>query len=107
MSEATTAALNECRQTVRRGVAFLDANLPGWRNRINLGRFEMNEPESCILGQAHASRDYWLAVNALGMSQTEAAAHGFTVHDYGTYDDDDDDNAMDLLQAAWLEALAI
>lgn len=41
------------RPNVERGMAWLDANRPGWERRINLARLDLNSPCNCLLGQEY------------------------------------------------------
>ena len=74
---------------VARGVALLDEKVPGWRERIALGRLNMDDPVRCIVGQL----GIWHLVE-------EDTHHGFDIplraptRDYAT------------LCAAWREAIA-
>lgn len=44
-------------ERVAAGVAYLDEQAPGWRDRVNLDRLRMSHCEDCILGQIYG--DYW------------------------------------------------
>jgi hypothetical protein len=46
-------------QRVAAGVAWLDANKPGWAGRIDLGALNMRSPHRCVLGQLFGN--YWQA----------------------------------------------
>ncbi len=36
---------------VRRGAKWLDARYPGWYQKIDMTRFEMDNPNTCVCGQ--------------------------------------------------------
>lgn len=39
------------------GVGWLDENVPGWHNRIDLGKFHIIFSDCCVLGQLEG--DFW------------------------------------------------
>ena len=45
------------KEAVKRGAAWLDANHPGWREKINLAELEMEHCSKCILGQLFGDYD--------------------------------------------------
>ncbi|HZE34072.1 MAG TPA: hypothetical protein VE198_21895 [Actinoallomurus sp.] len=65
---------------VARGAALLDEKLPGWDQRIDLGRLNLQSECNCILGQEFADRStspYMAAVFELGLGNWSASEHGF------------------------------
>lgn len=46
-------------ERVAAGAAFLDEHDPGWWERINLGRLDLNDTCNCVLGQAFADESEW------------------------------------------------
>lgn len=46
-------------QRVDRGVAWLDKNHPGWADRIDLNKFEMNNCFNCVMGQLTGDFNRW------------------------------------------------
>jgi hypothetical protein len=44
-------SVSELRKRVSRGSKLLDRKSPGWERRIKLGRLDLSDPNSCILGQ--------------------------------------------------------
>jgi len=70
------------RERVKKGMEFLDINVPGWRSQISIERLDMGSCEDCILGQLFGH--YWAAPWPRdNMSPdkpwdyTEASAYGF------------------------------
>lgn len=45
--------MNTIAERVEAGAAWLDANRPGWVDRINLETLDMASPRRCILGQEY------------------------------------------------------
>lgn len=69
---------------VKSGAYFLDENYPGWAAKIDFDRFEMDNCQRCIVGQAIG--DYGLAIakacggEVYGHESNEwAVEHGFDV----------------------------
>lgn len=52
-------AARTIQERVAAGAAALDAYLPGWVDRVDLGTLDMRSPCGCILGQAFDN--YWTA----------------------------------------------
>jgi hypothetical protein len=67
-------------QQIAKGVAFLDEKVPGWLDRIDIGRLDLRTGMYCVLGQLHDG-DADGGAHALGLGRsaisTEAVAHGF------------------------------
>jgi hypothetical protein len=99
-------------QRVARGAALLDAQVPNWRDRIDVDRLNMRSGEDCVLGQLYLSEygahDWSAGLRALGLTVTDrpdedfddigrdpignAASYGFAVFDdefetYGAVND--------------------
>lgn len=51
---------------VARGIAWLDEEVPGWRDRINLGTLNVGELRNCVLGQVFGAE-----------AEAEGASDGF------------------------------
>jgi hypothetical protein len=62
---------------VAAGAAFLDKQMPGWAERIDLGQLDLFDECGCVLGQLggnyHRMRDYF------GLDMKAAALLGFTL----------------------------
>lgn len=50
---ARTVTLADARARARRGAALLDAQDPGWAERIDPGSLELADGAHCVLGQLH------------------------------------------------------
>jgi hypothetical protein len=59
-------------ERVAAGAAWLDANRPGWWQRINLDTLDLGDPCECVLGQEDGN--YWDTAPDLG---DDAAVLGF------------------------------
>lgn len=66
---------NDMNEAVRRGAAFLDGHIPGWRARVNADRLDMSGRRKSVLGQLFGDADHGLL--ALGVSPQEAVKLGF------------------------------
>lgn len=62
---------------VAAGVAFLDRQVPGWVDRIDVDNLNVASPVNCVLGQLYGM--YSSGISALGLDQDQAAALGFQV----------------------------
>lgn len=87
------------------GVRFLDTNAPNWRVRVG-SSFDLTNPFRCILAKVYDT-DYYTATRLIGMSETEAEHHGFTIvpaYDEGSkeWDEAAIDAEWEALQAAWM-----
>lgn len=93
-------------EKIARGVALLDEDNPGWRDKIDLTLLRMGNPGTCVLGQAYFPTPYGDTVQRLtGKVLTDSTHeeldrwsvdHGFNVY-YDEY--------MGELQKAWREEL--
>lgn len=61
---------------VQHGTEFLNENLPGWYQRINLDSLGILDEKKCILGQLFGS--YGEGRDALGLNLSDAIAYGFS-----------------------------
>jgi hypothetical protein len=43
--------IEEYRQNVCRGAAFMDREYPGWERQVDVSILDINDPRSCICGQ--------------------------------------------------------
>lgn len=77
-------------QAVKQGTALLDAQRPGWRDRIGVRDIEMDDARRCILGRLYGT--YQKGLEALWPGKTEdeqidmAESHGFQLA--AEHDDD-------------------
>lgn len=73
---------------VDRGVALLDKHNPGWREKIDREKLDLNDFWNCILGQLYGVMDD--GMNELfGEGQwrdNDAVAHGFWLNTAKRYD---------------------
>lgn len=61
---------------VTRGVALLDNKYPGWFEKMNLQRFNLNNEYLCVCGQLYGN--YKRGSNRLGLNSNRASVrHGF------------------------------
>lgn len=86
---------------VQRGVKWLDANYPGWRNVVEINQFDITNVCNCILGQLFSTIstsngfDYVLDEKILSYDQCVSLGFDATA-DAGDWSE---------LQAAWEEEL--
>lgn len=94
-------------ERVRAGVKWMDDNAPGgWRGRINLRTFNMEEPCRCVIGQVFG--DYWDVLVDFGVVEDERAeedAQAWEVDHGFNLSDDDSEEEWDALERAWVIAL--
>lgn len=68
---------------VARGAKFLDKIEPGWYNKIDVSKFDIEDGCDCILGQVYG--DFWNAVErvfkAYKSDRKAAISHGFLQDD--------------------------
>lgn len=83
------------KEKVAKGVEWLNKNHYDWKREINVSILNMNEYDSCILGQLFG--DYAKAEKFLG--ENFCIEHGFKYGD-NTFDDDSDVNNR-LLDIEW------
>jgi hypothetical protein len=79
-------------ERVAAGSAWLDANRPGWWQRINLDTLDLGDPCECVLGQEDGN--YWDTAPDLG---GDAAVLGFNTRPWCR----DPDQELAGLEAAW------
>lgn len=105
----TTQATTRAR--VRRGVALLDADMPGWRDRIDLTTLEITDPCHCVIGQVYGvgeqmspasffRRSFSAEIKRLTGDVREGYKYGFDVND-SDYECGD----MQRLQTTWTREL--
>jgi hypothetical protein len=58
------------------GMELLDCKAPGWREKIDVFKLDLNDGQMCVLGQVYGSYDDGL--NELGLSDC-GAEYGFYV----------------------------
>lgn len=88
-------------QRVRNGATFLDANVVGWEDKINVDDLNVGSCMRCILGQLFAG--FRSGAIALDLRDDEAAALGFQVTEYEK--DNDIHTPFRELTTAWRELL--
>lgn len=112
----------EAAQRVEKGAALLDQRLEHWVDDIDLGEFDIANGDACILGQLFGEYDRgrdnlllppfglpdyasdpdgWL--DAFKAVEAAAVAHGFNLGD----GDQDDDDANDVLESAWVGYITV
>ena len=64
---------------VRRGVAFLDKRVPGWREQVNPATLDISTHHYCVLGQLYG--DYFAGCMWLGLSTEASVRNGFNTGD--------------------------
>jgi hypothetical protein len=104
----------EARERVARGAALLDAQMPDWFTRIDVGALNIRRDCHCVLGQLESSfmdavERRW-GLNPNGCPDYEAVAHGFTISPCmawksGTCQCQSCNLAWRLLQDAWIAAI--
>src|SRR5258708_35896283 len=84
-----------------RGAALLDERMPGWAQRIDVGRLDLADGCNCVLGQLFT--EYYLAtrpVLGLGVSEALDAAIGCGFHAV-------DSRQFSVPTAAWRHEIAL
>jgi hypothetical protein len=82
---------------VKQGIYLLDAEVPDWREKIDIARLDLADPCRCILGQVIG--EFFAALTALEITTHEAMAMGFECeHGEGRCE-------YDALEDLWLEEL--
>jgi hypothetical protein len=63
---------------VRSGIAYLDAEHPGWRERVNADTLDLGHPMRCVLGQVLGFDGWikWRLALGAGVVRFESE-HGF------------------------------
>lgn len=105
---------------VTAGIAFLDEKVPGWREKIDMNRLELNNSNNCILGQLFDNGDAnsWesgfdrgceeLSLQACYCCREEGTL--YTATEFGFNIGPDDENhtysAFDALQTEWERQLS-
>lgn len=70
---------------VLRGVALLDSEVPGWRERIDPDQLFLHDCYQCILGQLFGG--FFLGLNALGLEIEQSWYYGFENDGFHKYSD--------------------
>lgn len=73
----TLSSLSLIRLRVANGAALLDAEVPGWADKINLDTFDMSYPRTCILGQLFGEYVDGRAALNLNVVTDDDVRHGF------------------------------
>lgn len=55
--ETVTFELPDFSAQVARGVAYLDAEFPGWWKHIDMTKLDLESEEACVLGQAYGDNE--------------------------------------------------
>lgn len=84
----------DCAARVAAGAAFLDERMPGWAERIDLGRLDLDDECNCVIGQL--TGDYINGVAQFGLRLSEEVSLGFMP---GQAD------GWHLLDAAWADEI--
>ena len=98
--------MTKTQERVQRGIAFLDRNAPGWRDKIDLATLDLVNCKRCVIGQIFG--EYVKGVNViLGEAGRElreqfVSDHAFALED--TYAIHPDKSWRNLTNA-WIEAL--
>lgn len=65
-------------QAVERGVAVLDAFVPGWVEMIDWEILDVRDIHDCVIGQLERKHDIWLFdTGAIGDTYSDTRAYGF------------------------------
>lgn len=83
---------------VKRGVAYLDGLLPGWRENIEVLDLDLRSCTQCILGQVLTN--FFMALRLLGLNQYQAQSMGFNIID-------DPQTDFIILTECWLDELKV
>lgn len=81
-------------EAVRRGMKWLDANVPNWREKVDVDSLDLQAPCGCVLGQIDG--DFYEAVWKRRLERQEVLDRGFTASPGITFR---------TLTAAWRRAL--
>lgn len=78
-------SVNDLMPRVERGMAWLDAQKPGWEHEVDLGRLDIGQCGRCIGGQLFvrdaAEEDGYYELCGLMPDPFDRKAHGFTMLD--------------------------
>lgn len=66
--------MNKYIPAVKRGIKFLDENVPDWHDRVDVQKLDLGSCQECILGQLYGSFDD--GYRELGLSTIESAELG-------------------------------
>jgi hypothetical protein len=104
LDEFLLAEREERDRKVAQGAALLDAEVPGWAQRIDLPSLSMRDGSHCVLGQLFG--DYFNGTSTLGIKYQwqQKVSHGFTIDlpaRLGRTMDRDIDREFRLLTSAW------
>ncbi len=99
----------EYEERVRRGMAWLDEHAPAnWRAKVNLRKFDMENPCHCVVGQVFG--DYWTALEELAgldAGGVESPSSQWEIdHGFNLPEGQDSDPDWGDLERAWVRALA-
>ena len=102
MKKKAQGIYNPFEKVVKKGMALLDAQVPEWRDRVDLDTLDISKPYRCILGQVYADEmaisftlnGYEIGLRAL--SCTDPIGHGYMFGDF---------NSVGELQQTWKELI--
>lgn len=89
----------EAQERVARGAVLLDEKRPGWEQKIRVNELNMGSFCDCVIGQIEGDFLRWphlAPANQTGLMSTR----------YYGFDSDGSVDGFELLQAAWLDAIA-
>lgn len=67
----------ELKKRVKKGIEFLDNEIPDWKQQIKLDELDLGKCRKCILGQLFG--DYENGLNELDILYSSASDYGFTL----------------------------
>lgn len=95
-------------ENVKRGIEWLDANVKGWRAKIDIGWLNLSDDYDCVLGQIFGNYDD--AIDCFGLDDLDDVDFrihlGFTI-DSDEFDLDEYDEQFKLLTNEWKKQLAV
>jgi hypothetical protein len=88
--------------TARRGAKLLDKEMPGWHDKIDVGRLDMQSGCNCVYGQLGTESMLWDKLNDLGDIMGREYYFGYQLHDdVCVWADRKGKNGWPLLDLAW------
>jgi hypothetical protein len=67
----------------QQGAALFDRHVPGWAERIDLKRFDIQSTLNCVLGQIYGNVENGLNALGLGLSRDAMSRYGFAASTIG------------------------
>jgi len=92
--------LQEARERVERGAALLDEKQPGWAERIDIAKLEIEDPCLCVIGQLFDSNNvrFLNDCRMLGLGLYQTVDYGFNTLTACT-------GEYPWLEACWIDAI--